>query len=105
MRYDTVGEFTGQVTSRADPTAPTQPLTLEIMDRTSRTLDTANEISSRLYQLRDRLFGSPPEATAGANASTKETGNFAGAYVDKAQSLGRVMADIDHISTDLANRL
>lgn len=85
----------------------TAPLTAEIMQRTNSSLDMANEIASRLWQLRDRLFGLPAEATntRGANGIRPEPSGFASAYSDKASDLLSVLVHIDQLSSEISNRL
>lgn len=81
------------------------PLTQEIMESMNRAQDTASEVRHRLYQLRDRLTGSPPPTESMANANKTESSHFKGAFSDRAAGLLATLADIDNISTDLANRL
>lgn len=81
------------------------PLTHEVMETLNRALDQANEIRHRLYQLRDRLMGSPPPDPATANGKQVEASHFKGAHADKSIMLLNAMADIDTVSADLANRL
>lgn len=82
-----------------------KPLTLDLMDRTHRQIDTANEICTRLYQLRDRLFGSPPTNAEGQLAGPPSEDSFNVAITSRTRHLSAILNDIDAISADIASRL
>jgi hypothetical protein len=81
------------------------PLTQEVMEALNRAQDIANEVRHRLYMLRDRLTGSPPEAQGGAPAKGSEAPHFKAAHSDRSAALLATLSDIDQISADLNNRI
>lgn len=85
---------------------PSAPLCTEIMNRTGSAQDVASEIASRLYALKDRLFG--PEPAAGINARTDKApapAVFSDAYTERAMALHQTLCLIDGLTSDLNNRL
>lgn len=82
----------------------TIPLSQEIIQRTTSHLMQAREISSRLWQLRGRRLGSPPETDV-IDPVKPDYSHFAGAYGDKSMDLTDALNIIDRLSSELANRL
>lgn len=80
-------------------------LTDEVMNTVSNATAMAEEIEKRLYALRDRLIGSPPEKVQDSGANTTSPSNFKSAFAVRSSSLIETLAAIDRISMDLANRL
>jgi hypothetical protein len=84
---------------------PDGPITQEVMETLNRAQDQANEVTHRLYQLRDRLFGSPPPSPATANGAKGEAPHFKAAHYERSQRLLETLGEIDRLSNELANRL
>lgn len=93
----------------ADPQADAplaKPLTLTITDQISGSISTACEVRSRLWGLRDRLFGPPPPSnTSGSAAKEASASCFSDAAKSGGRELRSVIDDIDALTLDLANRL
>lgn len=85
--------------------AASKPLTLEITNRLDDNISTASEVRSRLYGLRDRLFGASPTAGSDPTPRTKDFACFDDATRSRGRELGAVLADIDSLSNEIANRL
>lgn len=82
-----------------------QPLTNDILDRISRSQDTASEIGARLFSLRDRLFGTPAETAGGSGPVPPSPSSFQGCVEDRLLNLQRSLNYIDSLSSDINNRL
>lgn len=83
---------------------PEQNLTADVLDRVNHSHSIATEVRSRLYGLRDRIFGpqpSPPSAVA----TEKEAHCFSDVVRQRQNSLRDVLNDIDALSSEIANRL
>lgn len=83
---------------------PTQPLTADVMLQTARALELAQEVSARLWSLRDRLFGSRPENGTSPGKPAGANG-FAEAYTERSGELLLVLCTIDGLSAEINNRL
>lgn len=85
-----------------------KPLTMHITDNLSSLSSLAEEIDSRLYNLRDRLFGAEP---TNLNAATERShpafdpGSFAGMSKANLVDLRTTLNSIDRLSNEIANRL
>lgn len=96
--------------ARADQAAaqvePAKPLTLAITDSLDGSLNVACEIRSRLWSLKDRLFGSAPSNTLSGGLAKEAP---ASCFADHARGSGRglrdVLNEIDSLSLEIANRL
>jgi len=105
------GETTGsalasQYLAAAAPQTPppeARPLTSEIMSRLEAAIDSANRSHAQLYELRNRMFGFPPENAQGLAKSSPS--GFADAYRDRATTLAEMLMAIEGLSNEIANRL
>jgi hypothetical protein len=86
------------------PTPIRTPLTQEVLSATNEAIDVARQIRTRLVQTRDRLFGPQPESNA-AKTADRASQCFADEHEVRAETLLAILADIDRLSGDLANRL
>lgn len=95
-------EYGGDVT----PTdAVSAPLTAEIMERLNSNIGIATEVRSRLYGLRDRMFGpAAPAADPVAQGASKEPFGFADAVGQRGRVLRDILNDIDSLSNEIAGR-
>lgn len=82
------------------------PITAHITDNLSNLGSQAEEIASRLYSLRDRLFGPEMVASGGAGVEKPfDPGSFRGAAQAGLSSLRSTLNSIDRLSTEINNRL
>lgn len=84
---------------------PEQPLTLEINNRIADLTAQADEITHRLYTLRDRLFGAVPEGVAGRDPRPPGADCFESGAKLGLGLLADALTEIDRLSLTIANRL
>lgn len=86
-----------------------KPVTLDITDSLNNLSSLAEEVCSRLYGLRDRLFGPEIPQPTGSKGSVLEgiadANCFAGAARGSISSLRRTLNNIDRLSAEINNRL
>lgn len=96
--YMTRGAQTAEIAAEA-------PLTVAISDSLEYSLKTAHEIRSRLYALRDRLFGSQPTNGSMSGGKDAPASCFSDHAKGASRSLRNVLDEIDGLSMEIGNRL
>lgn len=109
LRAGMATDFRRTTSTYGEECAPDTPSSLTgiSMTHVHNTNAQLAEINSRLYELRDRLFGPQSSPALRGEAVTKEAPvmGFADAFSRSAQETAHLLGTLDRLTIELANRL